>query len=145
FLAGPGLVIPFLLSITDVLINSFADLVSATEGDGSSPSEEPTAATPTPDPSPVSDGGGGSLWDSDPFLIALIVVVAVVAVVALIWAFVVGAAEGFSGISHWPSEKTPREIKREEKSKQKVAVVEAQKELDERWSEAKIAHDRAFK
>lgn len=146
FLAGPGLVIPLLLSITDILINLSANLFSPMGGDSSSPTEEPTAVAPTPDPSPVSDGGGdvGPLGDWDPFLIVLIVVVAVVAVVALIWAFVVGAVEGFSGISHWPSEKTPREIRREEKSKQRITMVEAQKELDERWSEAKIAHDRAF-
>lgn len=143
FLAGPGLVIPLLLSATDIIANF---INSAMGGDSSSPSEEPTAVAPTPDPSPVSDGGGdvGPLGDWDPFLIALIVAVAVVAVVALIWAFVAAAVEGFSGIPQWPSEKTPREIRREEKSKQRITMVEAQKELDERWSEAKIAHDRAF-
>lgn len=142
-LAGPGLFIPFLLSITDIVINFTSDMMLFWMGeDSSSPSEEPTAATPTPDPSPVSDGGGdgGLLGGWGPLGMALIVL----AVVGLVYASA-AAVEGFSDISHRPSEKTPREIRREEKSKQKIAMAEAQKELDERWSEAKIAHDRAFK
>lgn len=142
FLAGPGLFIPFLLSITDIVINfTHSTMLSPMGEDSSSPSEEPTAATPTPDPSPASDGGGGSLWGSDPFLIILFVFMAIGVLIWVYFAFV----EGSSGGSRRPSEKTPREIRREEKSKQKIAMVEAQKELDERWSEAKIAHDRAFK
>lgn len=141
-LAGPGLFIPLLLSLTDIVFNGLYSAVGAQpEEPSSSPSEEPTAATPTPDPSPVSDGGGGSLWDSDPFLIILFVFMAIGVLIWVYFAFV----EGSSGGSRRPSEKTPREIRREEKSKQKIAMVEAQKELDERWSEAKIAHDRAFK
>lgn len=136
-LSGPGLVIPLLLSATDIIANF---INSAMGGDSSSPSEEPTAVTPTPDPSPVSDGGGELLGGWGP---PLIVFGVPVVIMGLIWASF-AAVEGFSDISHRPSEKTPREIRREEKSKQKVAVVEAQKELDERWSEAKIAHDRAF-
>lgn len=142
-LAGPGLFIPLLLSLTDIVFNGLYSAVGAQpEEPSSAPSEEPTTVAPTPDPSPASDGGGGGLLGgSNTFLIVFIISVAIA---GLIWAcgsFV----EGFSGISHRPSEKTPREIKREEKSKQKIAMVEAQKELDERWSEAKIAHDRAFK
>ena len=141
-LAGPGLFIPLLLSLTDIVFNGLYSAVGAQpEEPSSAPSEEPTAATPTPDPSPVSDGGGGSLWDSDPFLIILFVFMAIGVLIWVYFAF----AEGSSGGSRRPSEKTPREIRREEKSKQKIAMVEAQKELDERWSEAKIAHDRAFK
>lgn len=138
--SGPGLVIPLLLSATDILINFINDVFSATEGGSSSPSEEPTAVAPTPDPSPVSDGGGELLggWG-----LPLIVFGVPVVIMALIWVYF-AFVEGSSGGSRRPSEKTPREIKREEKSKQKIAMVEAQKELDERWSEAKIAHDRAF-
>lgn len=140
--SGPGLVIPLLLSATDIIANLSASIFFATGGDSSSPTEEPTAVAPTPDPSPVSDGGGGGLLgDWDPFLVFAIIGVVIV---GLIWASV-AAVEGFSNFSHRPSEKTPREIKREEKSKQRIAMVEAQKELDERWSEAKVAHDRAFK
>lgn len=140
-LAGPGLFIPLLLSLTDIVFNGLYSAVGAQpEEPSSAPSEEPTTVAPTPDPSPVSDGGGellggwGTLWSA---LIVLAVVGLVFASVAL--------AEGSSGGSRRPSEKTPREIRREEKSKQRIAMVEAQKELDERWSEAKIAHDRAFK
>lgn len=141
-LAGPGLFIPLLLSLTDIVFNGLYSAVGAQpEEPSSAPSEEPTTVAPTPDPSPVSDGGGGSLWDSDPFLIILFVFTAIGVLIWVYFAFV----EGFSDISHRPSEKTPREIRREERSKQRVAMVEAQKELDERWSEAKIAHDRAFK
>lgn len=141
FLAGPGLVIPLLLSITDIIANFINSAMAfRTEGDGLSPSEEPTAVAPTPDPSPVSDGGGGGpLGDWDPFLIALIGV----AIVGLVWASF-AFVEAFTDIPYRPRKKALREIRREEKSKQKIAMVEAQKELDERWSEAKIAHDRAF-
>lgn len=141
-LAGPGLFIPLLLSLTDIVFNGLYSAVGAQpEEPSSAPSEEPTTVAPTPDPSPVSDGGGGGLLGGwGPLGIALIVL----AIAGLVWASF-AAVEGFSDISHRPSEKTPREIRREEKSKQRVAMVEAQKELDERWSEAKIAHDRAFK
>ena len=142
-LAGPGLFIPLLLSLTDIVFNGLYSAVGAQpEEPSSAPSEEPTAATPTPDPSPVSDGGGdgGLLGGWGPLGMALIVL----AVVGLVYASV-ALAEGFSDGPRRPSEKTPREIKREERSKQRIAMVEAQKELDERWSEAKIAHDRAFK
>lgn len=140
-LAGPGLFIPLLLSLTDIVFNGLYSAVGAQpEESSSAPSEEPTTVAPTPDPSPVSDGGGGLLGGWGPLGIALIVL----AIAGLVWASF-AAVEGFSDISHRPSEKTPREIRREEKSKQRVAMVEAQKELDERWSEAKIAHDRAFK
>lgn len=144
-IAGPGLFIPFLLSITDIVINFINSAMTTWIGEaGSMPGEEPTTVAPTPDPSPASDGGGGGgglLGDWDPFMV-FVIIGGVIAV--LIWASV-AAVEGFSGDSRRSGEKTPREIKREEKSKQKVAMVEAQKELDERWSEAKIAHDRAFK
>lgn len=142
-LAGPGLVIPLLLSITDFVINSFySTMISMVGGEpGSSPSGDPTTVAPTPDPSPASDGGGGLLGDSNAFLISLIVFAAIFGLVWALGSFVEWSADS----SRRPSEKTPREIKREEKSKQRIAMVEAQKELDERWSEAKIAHDRAFK
>lgn len=140
-LAGPGLVIPLLLSITDFVVNSFYSLMTAMTGwDSSSLSEEPTTVAPTPDPSPASDGGGGLLGDSNAFLIILIVFAAIFGLVWALGSFVEWSADS----SRRPSEKTPREIRREEKSKQRIAMVEAQKELDERWSEAKIAHDRAF-
>lgn len=137
FLAGPGLFIPLLLSLTDIVINGLYSAVGAQpEETSSAPSEEPTAVAPTPDPSPASDGGG--LGDLPQTVVIAIGVMLFIALVGLaVMAYHVYSEDGGG--------KTPREIRREEKSKQKVAVVEAQKELDERWSEAKIAHDRAFK
>src|SRR5699024_2601313 len=136
FLAGPGLFIPLLLSLTDIVINGLYSAVGAQpEETSSAPSEEPTTVAPTPDPSPASDGGG--LGDLPQTVVIAIGVMLFIALVGLaVMAYHVYSEDGGG--------KTPREIKREEKSKQKIAMVEAQKELDERWSEAKIAHDRAF-
>src|SRR5699024_6456199 len=136
FLAGPGLFIPLLLSLTDIVINGLYSAVGAQpEETSSAPSEEPTTVAPTPDPSPASDGGG--LGDLPQTVVIAIGVMLFIALVGLaVMAYHVYSEDGGGT--------TPREIKREEKSKQKIAMVEAQKELDERWSEAKIAHDRAF-